>query len=99
MSHPPESAHAIRDEANGPVVAALYLILFGLALVPVFSFDVLPLGDMPNHLARAYILDNLDSDPLLQKFYAVHWELFSFQSTDLLLPLLARGFGLETGAH
>jgi len=73
----------------------LYAAFFAVACVPIFAVDVLPLGDMLNHTARIYILNNLGSEPLLQKYYAVHWELFSFQSTDLLLPPLARWFGLD----
>ncbi|WP_395017171.1 hypothetical protein [Dongia sp.] len=79
--------------------AAFYAALFVLALVPVFSFGILPLGDMPNHLARAFIMNALPSDPDLQKYYAIEWRFFSFQSTDLILPLLIKAFGLELGAR
>jgi hypothetical protein len=73
--------------------------LLVLALVPVFAFGTLPLGDMPNHLARAFILNSLGSDPDLQRYYAIEWHFFSFQSTDFILPLLTKAFGLEMGAR
>ncbi len=79
---------------NPMVLFAVYALLFGVACFPLFYFVDLPLGDSLNHAARVYILNNLPTDPLLQKYYTVHWDLFSFQSTDLLLPPLARWFGL-----
>jgi hypothetical protein len=84
---------------NALVLVACYAVLFAIACIPIFSFGVLPLGDTLNHVARVYILNNLESETVLQKYYAVHWDLFSFQSTDLLLPPLARWFGLETALH
>jgi hypothetical protein len=78
--------------------SAFYGALFALALVPVLGFDLLPLGDMPNHLARAFILNTLATDPDLQRYYAIEWRFFSFQSTDFILPLLTKAFGLATGA-
>jgi hypothetical protein len=78
---------------------AFYGLLLALALVPVFSFGILPLGDMPNHLARAFIMNNLGSDSDLQKYYAIDWRFFSFQSTDLILPFLTRTFGLVLGTR
>jgi hypothetical protein len=78
---------------------AFYGALLAIALVPVFSFELLPLGDMLNHLTRAFILNNIASDPDLQRYYAVEWHLFSFQSTDFILPLLTEAFGLSQGAR
>lgn len=86
-------------DLSKPTIAALYIVLLAVVLIPVFSVGMLPLGDLPNHLARTYILNNIDADPDLQKYYAVHWKLFQFQSTDLLLPALARGLGLEAAVH
>ena len=84
---------------NPLVVVACFALLFGVACFPIFFFAVLPLGDVLNHTARVYVLNNLATDPALQKYYTVHWDLFSFQSTDLLLPPLARWFGLETAVR
>jgi hypothetical protein len=81
------------------LVCAFYAVLLAIALVPVFSFDVLPLGDMPNHLARVFILNNLDADPDLQRYYATEWRFFAFQTTDFILPLLTEAFGLVQGAR
>jgi hypothetical protein len=58
----------------------------------------LPLADLPNHLARAYILEHLGQSADLQKYYGVEWRLLSFQSTDFILPPLATLFGLMAAA-
>jgi hypothetical protein len=47
--------------------AARYAAIFGMACVPIFSFAVLPLGDMPNDLTRIYVLDHLATDLLLPR--------------------------------
>src|ERR1700754_1926409 len=64
-AHPPPLSRGIVDSrtssesASGPaspsagIVGVFTALLLAVALVPVFSFDLLPLGDMPNHLARA----------------------------------------------
>jgi len=78
------------------LLAAFYALLFVIACIPLFAVDFLPLGDALNHAVRAYILNNLDTEPFLRKYYAARWELFSFQSTDLLLPPLAQWLGVGT---
>src|ERR1700761_478595 len=76
-------------------VPAFCLAVCVIALVPIFLFAVPPLGDLPNHLARAYILANLGADHTLQAWYATEWRLLSFQSTDFILPELAKLIGLS----
>jgi hypothetical protein len=78
---------------------ALYVALYAIVCIPVFSFQVLPLSDLPNHLARFYILDHLDGDLLLQKHYVARWRLFSFQATDIILPSLTHVLGLALGCQ
>jgi hypothetical protein len=78
---------------------ALYLVLAAAALFPVLAVSFPPLADLPNHLARAHIIANLAHDSDLQRHYAIQWQLLSFQSTDLLLPPLAKLVGLETACR
>jgi hypothetical protein len=85
----------VEFELKPRTLLAGYAIILAIALVPIFAFDVVPLGDWPNHLARAYILNRLPADADLQKYYVAHWRLFSFQSTDLVLPGLIGLFGLS----
>jgi len=79
-------------------VWATYVLVIAFALLPVFISDVPPLADLPNHLARAHIIDQLQQSAELQKYYAVHWRLLSFQSTDFILPVLAKLLGLAWAA-
>jgi hypothetical protein len=44
-------------------------------------------------------LNNIGTDATLQSYYSVHWRLLSFQSTDLLLPPLAKMVGLFLAAR
>jgi len=90
--------NSARQEPGGTAFA-FYALLLIVAAVPVFSFDLLPLGDMLNHLTRSFILNNIASDPDLQRYYTVEWRFFSFQSTDFILPRLCQAFGLIHGAH
>jgi hypothetical protein len=80
-------------------LAAFYLAVCVIALAPIFLFAVPPLGDLPNHLARAYILANLASDHDLQARYTTEWRLLSFQSTDFILPPLVKLIGLSLGVR
>ena len=78
---------------------AVYLALAAAALVPVFAVPFPPVVDLPNHLARAYIMGNLARDADLQRHYAVDWQLLSFQSSDLILPFLVKLVGIEASAR
>jgi hypothetical protein len=78
---------------------AFYFVLTAATLFPVLTVGFPPLADLPNHLARAYIMGNLATDPDLARHYAVQWQLLSFQSSDLILPWLAKLVGLETAAR
>jgi len=66
------------------------LVLVAAAVTPVFSVQVPPLEDYINHLARMYVLTNLDRDPLVTKFYGIDWEIIPNLVMDLLVPLFAR---------
>jgi hypothetical protein len=89
----PDARPACTNKAALPVMVALFL----LAAVPVLVCEIAPLGDMPNHLARAWLIDRLPDDPGLQAFYRTEWRLFGFQSTDVLLPSLIAACGLSLG--
>jgi hypothetical protein len=80
-------------------VCAFYAVTMAVALLPILLTDILPLADLPNHLARIYILNHLASNTTLQSYYSVHWRLLSFQSTDFILPLLAKLVGLFPAAR
>jgi hypothetical protein len=78
---------------------AFYGFMAAAALFPVWAVSFPPLADLPNHLARAYIMGNLASDADLQRHYAIQWQLLSFQSSDLILPSLAGLVGVEAAGR
>lgn len=69
--------------------AVVYLLLLAVALYPVFSVDVLPLVDYPNHLARLYVLTAIDDVPALKERYAVDWDVLPNLAMDAFVVLLA----------
>ena len=69
-----------------PVLATLMVA----AMTPIFSVQVPPLEDYINHLARMYVLTNLDNDPLLAKFYGVQWAVIPNLVMDLIVPFFGR---------
>jgi len=70
-------------------VAAGFVVLLVLAVVPVFSTVLPPLVDYPNHLARMHLLAEGGN-----QYYAVHWAPLPNLAADVLIPLLARGMPL-----
>jgi hypothetical protein len=72
---------------------ALLLLATGIALVPIFAVESLPLHDYPSHLARMYVLLQDGSNAALDRFYEVRWALMPNLAMDLLVPPLARLIG------
>jgi len=71
-------------------VAALYALLTMAALLPLFLVDVVPLANMPNHMARIRVLAEIGQDPSLALHYRLNWGLQPNLAVDLLLTPLAR---------
>lgn len=70
-------------------IAAVYLLLTAAALLPLFLVDVVPLANMPNHMARIRILAEFGQDPSLAANYRLNWALQPNLAVDLLLTPLA----------
>lgn len=70
-------------------IAAVYLLLTAAALLPLFVVDVVPLANMPNHMARIRILAEFGQDPSLAANYMLNWGLQPNLAVDLLLTPLA----------
>ena len=68
MTIRPESAPATA-RGRPPVLAIL--VLLALALVPLALADPLPLVDLPNHLARAYVLANIDTSTVFARYCGI----------------------------
>ncbi|MDH3231444.1 MAG: hypothetical protein OEN55_16765 [Alphaproteobacteria bacterium] len=70
-------------------IVAMYGLLIALALLPLFLVDVVPLANMPNHMARVRILAEIGHDPALAMHYRLNWALQPNLALDLLLTPLA----------
>jgi hypothetical protein len=96
--HGPNAEVSVYTPSTGLVVA-FYGVIGAMALFPLLMVSLPPLADLPNHLARAYIINNLGASPDLQRYYAIEWQPLTFQSIDLILPWLGRLVGLELAAR
>jgi hypothetical protein len=81
-----------RVEHKPAYLLAASLCFVFLAL-PLLRFDVPPLVDYPNHLARVHILANYATDPFLQKTYRLILEPLPNLAMDLAATPLAQLFG------
>jgi hypothetical protein len=66
-----------------------------LGLLPLFLTAHLPLSDLPNHLARQYIIRDIFTSPILQKFYFVHWQLVPNLALELFVIATRSLFGIQ----
>jgi hypothetical protein len=90
-----EAAPEISEARPGAVPSRLVLrtscvILLLAAVLPVLAMRVLPLIDYPDHLGRMYALLHLPGDPLLARYYLLHWAMIPNLAMDLVVPPLAR---------
>jgi hypothetical protein len=72
------------------IIAVLFVVLSAVAALPVLTHPLPPLQDYVNHLARMHVIGALDTDPLLAKFYELHWAVIPNLVMDLIVPPLAR---------
>ena len=89
-----DTAARPRYGGSARALGGAYLILTIAALWPIFSVEVLPLVDYPNHLARMRILADLADSPELQAIYGLDWSVMPNLAMDLIVPALAKVFGL-----
>ncbi|HLZ67873.1 MAG TPA: hypothetical protein VKQ29_16735 [Aliidongia sp.] len=80
---------------TGRRVAAGFVLLLALALVPLASVRVPPLLDYPNHLARMHILLDAGRSVDLARAYEIRWSLLPNLAMDAVVPWLARVLPLD----
>ncbi|HLL26680.1 MAG TPA: hypothetical protein VKT73_03385 [Xanthobacteraceae bacterium] len=71
-------------------ILALFALLIGAISIPVLTHRLPPLSDYVNHLARMHVIDAVDSDPYLARFYEIQWQIIPNLVMDAIVPLLAR---------
>lgn len=75
----------------GPRTRCLaWIAAMALALAPLLTVTVPPLADYPSHLARQFILANLDTMPALAANYQIHWAVLPNLAMESVVPALAR---------
>lgn len=79
-------------EAHDVILA--FVALAAVALMPVFLVQIAPLSDWVNHLGRMQVMAVGASDPYLSAFYSIDWQLIPNLAMDLIVPPLARIFGV-----
>jgi hypothetical protein len=57
---------------------------------PLLLTDLPSLGDYLNHLARMYVITQIDTDPVLARMYEVQWGVVPNLAMDLLVPALSK---------
>jgi hypothetical protein len=71
----------------------LDVAIVALAILPLLLTKHLPLVDLPNHLARQYILRDLTNSPVLQNIYEVRWALVPNLALELFVS--AAGYAMS----
>lgn len=80
---------SIFSEALSPAAfAALFLALLAICFLPFGLSDPLPLADLPNHIARTYLIHALEPGHPLAPFFAIEWKFLPNLASDLLVPPL-----------
>jgi hypothetical protein len=80
-------------------VATLFVGLMLIALVPVLTHRLPPLSDYVNHLARMHIINAIDDDPYLARFYSIDWAIIPNLMIDLVVPYLSEVMSVYTAGQ
>lgn len=75
---------------SGSQIAVFTGLLVMLISIPVWTHPIPPLSDYANHLARMHVIATLDTNPHLQRYYQIDWQIVPNLIMDLVVPLLDR---------
>jgi hypothetical protein len=92
-----EAAPAVTKKGVLTYVCA-FLLLFGIIMIPFFLCSPLPLVDYPNHVARMYIIANLQHSADLAKYYSLNWGFVPNLAMDLIVPRLIGPLSAESAS-
>ena len=71
-------------------VALLFAVVMIAVAIPILAHPLPPISDYINHLATDHVVDVIDRDPDLSRFYRIEWEPIPDLMMDLVVPLLHR---------
>lgn len=87
-------------EASGSALwTALAAALLCLYAAAIWSLPALPLLDLPNHIARCFIIGRLSSDPVFAAWFSFEPAFTPYILGDLLLSSLISAVGAETAGR
>jgi hypothetical protein len=92
MTQAKSSATAVPDRRT---VWGAFAVLFIIALVPVLIVHIAALEDYPQHLARVYILGNLQKSALLRQYYLPNWSFQPNLAIEIVLLPLTKFVGVD----
>lgn len=75
-----------------PFANILFLFLLIIPIYLPFKYNLIPLQDLPNHLANVKILLDYNSSPFLRQYFVINWFPYPYLLQDILL-LLFMAFG------
>jgi hypothetical protein len=82
------AASSAVEDARPWTIAILTVLLLAIAAIPIVTHPLPPLQDYDNHLARAYVINAIGSDPDLARFYWIDWQIIPNLMVDLVVPAL-----------
>ena len=72
------------------MIAALFLVLLAIAALPIALNPLPPISDYINHLARMHVIATVNTDPVLQRYYEINWQVIPNLMMDMVVPLFER---------
>jgi hypothetical protein len=85
-----------RSDRPAPRREAWIDVLVAVAcILPLLLTAHLPLTDLPNHLARQYILRDWSGSPFLQAFYYIRWELVPNLALELFVLVARQAMSID----
>ena len=75
---------------SGHWIAALFVAVTAAVAIPIFNHPLPPISDYINHLATDHVVDVIDRDPDLNRFYRIEWQPIPDLMMDMVVPLLHR---------
>jgi hypothetical protein len=85
---------ARRQDAVPRWFVASALILCAVLMVPFLATPIPPLLDFPDHVAEMDVIAHAVSDPILAKWFTIHWTVVANSGVELVMPILLRWFPL-----
>jgi hypothetical protein len=69
-------------------VVLIFLTVTAAVAIPVLTHPLPPISDYINHLATDHVVDVIDRDPDLSRFYRIEWQPIPDLMMDLVVPFL-----------